>query len=51
MESWRVFWTIFLVVSGVSFAFITVVVTVKGFRDLLDMFSRLGEQQERSHKH
>jgi len=51
MESWRIFWTIFLVVSGVSFAFITAVVTVKGFKDLLDMFSRLSEQQEESHKH
>jgi hypothetical protein len=51
MESWKLFWTIFLVVSGASFAFITVVVSVKGFRDLLDMFSRLSEQQEESRKH
>jgi hypothetical protein len=51
MESWRLFWTVFLLVSGVSFAFITVVVTVKGFRDLLDMFSGLTEQKEETHKH
>ena len=51
MESWRLFWTLFLVVSGVSFAFITVVVTVKGFRDLLEMFSRLTEQKEEIRKH
>ena len=51
MGSWLLFWTIFLVVSGASFAFITVVVTVKGFRDLLDMFSGLTEQQEESRKH
>ena len=46
MESWKLFWTIFLVVSGGSFAFITAVVTVKGFRDLLEMFSRLSQQKE-----
>ena len=51
MESWRLFWTVFLVVSGVSFAFITAVVTVKGFGDLLEMFSRLSEQREGSGKH
>ena len=51
MESWRLFWTLFLVVSGVSFAFITVVVTVKGFRDLLEMFSGLTKQKEESRKH
>ncbi len=49
MESWKIFWTVFLLVSGVSFAFITIVVTVKGFRDLLDMFTRLGEQKEGHH--
>jgi len=49
MESWKIFWTVFLLVSGVSFAFITIVVTVKGFRDLLDMFTRLGQQKEGQH--
>jgi hypothetical protein len=46
MESWRLFWTVFLIVSGTSFAFITLVVTVKGFRDLLEMFSSLSQQKE-----
>jgi len=46
MESWRLFWTVFLIVSGASFAFITVVVTVKGFKDLLEMFTRLSQQKE-----
>ena len=49
MEGWKVFWTVFLLVSGTSFAFITIVVTMKGFRDLLDMFTRLGEQKESRH--
>ena len=49
MESWKLFWTIFLLISGASFAFITVVVTVKGFRDLLDMFSGLRRQQKENH--
>jgi hypothetical protein len=49
MESWKLFWTMFLLVSGASFAFITLVVTVKGFRDLLDMFSSLGRQKEGRH--
>jgi hypothetical protein len=51
MESWLLFWTIFLVVSGASFAFITIVVTIKGFRNLLEMFSRLSEQQKETRKH
>ena len=50
MESWKLFWTIFLLISGASFAFITVVVTVKGLRDLLDMFSGLSRQQKENHE-
>jgi hypothetical protein len=49
MESWKLFWTVFLLVSGASFAFITLVVTVKGFRDLLDMFTGLSQQKESRH--
>jgi hypothetical protein len=45
MQYWELFWTVFLLVSGFSFAFITLVVTVKGFRDLLDMFHRLSQQR------
>ena len=46
MRYWEMFWMISTLVSGVSFAFITLVVTVKGFKDLRDMFRRLGQQQE-----
>jgi hypothetical protein len=50
MKYWELFWTVFLLVSGFSFAFITLVVTVKGFRDLLGMFHRLSLQQRESSK-
>ena len=45
MRFWQLFWAINLVVAGAAFALITVVVTVKGVKDLKEMFSRLGEQQ------
>jgi len=38
------FWTFCLVVAGASFAFITVVVTIKGGRDLKDWFKSLQQQ-------
>ncbi len=47
MNYWQIFWTVWLVIAGVSFAAITAVVTVKGYKDLRVMFSRLTEQ--RSH--
>jgi len=46
MRYWQMFWMISLVVAGASFALITLVVTVRGIRDLREMFRRLGEQQE-----
>jgi hypothetical protein len=46
MAYWRFFWTVFLLVAGTSFAFITVVVTVKGLKDLREMFSHLRQQQD-----
>ena len=41
MRYWQMFWTISLLVGGGAFAFITVVVIVKGGRDLRNMFSQL----------
>jgi len=41
MNYWLVFWTGALVVAGFSFAFITAIVTVKGYSDLIQMFRRL----------
>lgn len=46
MKYWQVFWMASLLVAGASFAGITAVVTVRGFRDLSDMFSRLRRQQD-----
>ncbi len=47
MNLWVVFWAVALVVAGASFVIITGVVTVKGFRDLRQMFRGLAEQAER----
>ncbi len=44
MKAWEIFWTVWLVVSGASFALITGIVTVLGFRDLKAMFRSLDRQ-------
>lgn len=44
MRYWEIFWTVGLLVAGASFAFITLVVTVKGAQDLREMFRRLHAQ-------
>ncbi len=46
MKYWEWFWTISLIAAGIAFAFITVVVTIKGFQDLREFFSRLSKQQD-----
>ena len=46
LSSWALFWTLWLVIAGASFALITVIVTVLGFRDLRNMFRVLREQDE-----
>lgn len=46
MRAWEIFWTVWLVISGASFALITAIVTVLGFRDLKVMFRSLERQQE-----
>ena len=44
MNFWLLFWTLMLVVAGGSFAAITVVVTVRGLRDLRQWFATLSRQ-------
>ena len=44
MNLWLWFWTICLLVAGSSFAFITLVVTIKGFKDLRQWFRELTRQ-------
>jgi hypothetical protein len=44
MKYWEIFWTVNLVVAGAAFAFITVVVTIKGVGDLRQWFGNLRRQ-------
>jgi hypothetical protein len=44
MNLWLVFWTLMLVIAGGSFAVITLVVTVRGSRDLRQWFASLSRQ-------
>jgi hypothetical protein len=44
MNLWLFFWTLMLVVAGGSFATITVVVTMRGLRDLRQWFATLSRQ-------
>jgi hypothetical protein len=39
MEPWKTFWTIWLLFSGIAFAAITVVVSIKGIGDVRRMLS------------
>lgn len=44
MRFWELFWTLSLVVAGAAFAFITLVVIVKGGPDLREMLRQLRRQ-------
>jgi hypothetical protein len=46
MNLWLLFWTVALIVAGTSFAFITVVVSLKGANDLRQWFSSLSRQNK-----
>jgi hypothetical protein len=39
MQAWQTFWTVWLLASGLAFAVITIVVTLKGFGDVKRMLS------------
>lgn len=41
MIAWRWFWTVWLVIAGTAFAWITVIVTIRGAKDLSDMLKAL----------
>ena len=45
MTKWALFWSIWIVFGGVSFAVVTAIVTVKGFSDLLDLIGALRRGQ------
>lgn len=46
MKVWQLFWTLNLLVAGTAFAFITVVVTIKGVKDLRQWFGNLKRQNQ-----
>lgn len=46
MSAWQAFWSVSLLVAGGSFTLITVVVAIKGFEDLRDLFRRLHHRQD-----
>jgi hypothetical protein len=39
MQAWKTFWTLWLLFSGIAFAVITVVVSIKGLGDVRRMLS------------
>lgn len=49
MKYWQWFWTVSLIAAGISFAVITVVVTLRGFADLREMFKGLLKQKKEDH--
>lgn len=46
MNAWRIFWEACLIVAGATFAGITVIVAVRGFADLRQMFASLARQKK-----
>ncbi len=48
MVLWQIFWTVAVLGAGFAFAFVTVVVSLKGGRDLREMFARLLEQKKQA---
>jgi hypothetical protein len=45
-SGWVLFWSVWLIIAAASFAVITAVVTVLGFRDLKNMFRLLRQSGE-----
>jgi hypothetical protein len=44
MKYWEIFWVLCLIVAGTAFAFITLVVIIKGGPDLREMLRQLRRQ-------
>ncbi len=51
MEIWETFWTIALLGSATAFAGITIVVTIKGGKDMRNMLSGLKAHQDDDKTH
>ena len=46
MIAWRWFWSLWLTIAGMAFAWITVIVTIRGVHDLSDMIKALSRQSD-----
>lgn len=46
MNGWLLFWTADLLVAATAFAIITIIVTVRGYRDLIQLFRRLTQPDQ-----
>ena len=46
MIACRWFWTLWLTIAGMAFAWITVIVTIRGVKDLSDMLKALRRQAD-----
>jgi hypothetical protein len=51
MEIWKAFWTVWLVVAGSGFAIITLLVILKGGKDLRAMLSGLKAHHDDNRTH
>jgi hypothetical protein len=51
MRYWQMFWTASVLIAGLSFTFVTIVVTLRGGKDLREMFARLLEQKNEEEHH
>ncbi|HEX9295221.1 MAG TPA: hypothetical protein VF881_05285 [Polyangiaceae bacterium] len=51
MEVWKLFWTVSLLVSGSAFAVITIVVILKGGRDMRAMLRGLKAHHDDNRTH
>lgn len=47
MQNWYYFWMANFVVAGSAFAIITVIVMVRGMKDLREMFANLRSEAQR----
>jgi hypothetical protein len=47
MNAWYYFWMANFLIAGSAFAVITLIVLVRGFRDLRDMFANLRAEAQR----
>ena len=51
MKAWLTFWTVSLLVAGASCVFITAVVTLRGAKDMREMFRGLKAKQDYDKDH